>query len=383
MLEGAHVSPVEQNKQKRAGTGLRAWDRERACPGYTLFAPITDQRTAYLIDLAGVVVHTWEMPCPPGYATYLTGDGTLFYNGKAPLEGPPRFMHQRPARAGVALEADWDGQVLWQVSHADHHHDGIRLRNGNVMLLCLAPLPADIARSVRGGIPGTEFDGTMHGDYLVEMTTSGQVVWQWRSWEHLDPDSDCITPQDRRHEWTHANAVAEMPDGNLVVSFRYISTVVIVDRRSGEIIWKLGPPLLAQQHSPVPLPDGRLLLFDNGTHRADDPVPYSRVIDVDIASKRIVWCYQERDPIDFFSPFLAGAQRLPNGNTLICEGNFGRFFEVAPDGVVVWEYVNPYFGALAAQPGGPLSNAVFRALRYSEADIERARQTRGRRSVVR
>jgi hypothetical protein len=65
------------------------------------------------------------------------------------------------------------------------------------------------------------------------MTTRGQIVWEWRSWEHLDPQTEVITPQDHRHEWTHGNTVAELPDGNLVLSFRNVSTVCIVDHGDG------------------------------------------------------------------------------------------------------------------------------------------------------
>jgi hypothetical protein len=59
---------------------------------------------------------------------------------------------------------------------------------------------------------------------------------------------------------------------------------------------------------------------------------------------------------------------LPNGNTLIDEGWFGRFFEVTPEGDVVWEYVNPYFGG----PPKAQSNAVFRVYRYTAEEIARA-----------
>ncbi|MGH7308820.1 MAG: aryl-sulfate sulfotransferase, partial [Candidatus Rokuibacteriota bacterium] len=173
-------------------------------------------------------------------------------------------------------------------------------------------------------------------------------------------------------EWTHANTVAELADGNLVVSFRNISTVVIVDRRTGAIVWKLGSPPLAQQHDPRPLANGNLLIFDNGPHRRDHPAPYSRVIEVDPQSGAIVWEYHDQSLFDFFSPYISGAQRLPNGNTLICEGCDGRIFEVTPDGAVVWEYVNPYFFVEPGRPG--LNNWVFRAFRYTPGEIERARQ---------
>ena len=65
---------------------------------------------------------------------------------------------------------------------------------------------------------------------------------------------------------------------------------------------------------------------------------------------------------------MGNAQRLRNGNTLINEASFGRFFEVTRDGEIVWEYVNPFFGGTAHTE----TNAVFRALRYSAEEIARA-----------
>jgi len=233
-------------------------------------------------------------------------------------------------------------------------------------------LPAEIARNVRGGQPGTEADGVIYADYLVEMATGGLVVWEWRSWEHLDPEAHPVTPQDRRAEWTHGNTVAETADGHIVVSFRNISTVVMIDRATGKIDWALGAPPLAQQHDPRPLPNGNLLIFDNGTHRRDHPATFSRVIEVDPRTGGIVWEYRDQSLFEFFSPYISGAQRLANGNTLVCEGCHGRIFEVTSDREIVWEYVSPHFSHAHGAPG--LNNWVFRAFRYSPEEIESARR---------
>jgi hypothetical protein len=371
---------VEQNTLKRRGVGLRACDPERACPGYTLFAPCFPQnRTVFLIDLQGTIVHTWAMPYAPGLGGYLTERGSLIFNGRTLENG---FLSRFPFKGGAILETDWNGKILWEVRHPDHHHDGIRLRNGNVLLNCLGQVPRDIAERVVGGVedhnlssglygrqPQAEM-GRIYADYLAELTTSGQTVWEWRSWEHLDPAEDGIAEvQSLRTLWAMGNNVVELANGDILVSYRPISTVIRIDRTTGRIVWKLGPPTLAGQHAPTSLASGNILIFDNGVHRLDDPLPFSRVIEVNPASNEIVWTYQDNPVSNFFTPRMGNAQRLPNGNTLINEASFGRFFEVTPQGETVWEYVNPYFGG----PPNAQTNIVFGAYRYTPAEIAAAR----------
>ena len=361
---------VEQNKLKRSGLGLRAYDPAQAWNGYTLFAPSAGT-TVYLIDMEGTVVHTWAMPYRPGLYGYLTDQGTLFYSGQIPNDS---FIGRTPFHGGAVLEADWNGRVLWEVHQPDHHHDARRLRNGNIVLLCSAELPDEIAAKVQGGRSGSEHAGKINGDYLIEMTTGGEVVWEWHCWQHLDPAIETIIcPANTREEWTHANSVIEMADGNLMISLRHTSSVIIIDRASGDVIWRLGAPPLSGQHAPYVLPNGNILIFDNGPYRLDSGLPFSRVLEIEPSSKEVVWRYQDKPPTSFFSDRISNAQRLPNGNTLIDEGIPGRFFEVTASGETVWEYVNPHFGPT---PSGE-SNQVFRAYRYSAEEIERARATAG------
>jgi hypothetical protein len=195
--------------------------------------------------------------------------------------------------------------------------------------------------------------------------------------EHLDPVKDPISwPMDTRAEWTHGNGISEMPDGNILLSMRNISTVIMVNRQTGEVYWKLGHPTLSGQHAPVLLANGHLLLFDNGPHRLDETFPHSRVLEIDPATRKIAWKYQDAILANFFSPRISNAQRLPNGNTLIDEGTFGRIFEVTQEGDVVWEYVNPYFGPQFPSKTEPdqLINQVFRAYRYGPEEIDQARR---------
>ena len=382
MLTGVGIEP---NTIKRRGTGFRGYDRERVSPGFTLFTPNTGDGLVALVDIEGNLSHTWHMPCPPGLHGYLTDRGTLFYNGKIANDS---FTGQRAYQGGVAMEVDWQGNVRWEVHFPDHHHDGRLLRNGNLVLLCAAPLPREVANQVQGGLPGTDGEGPMYSDYLAELTTTGDEVWEWRVWEHLDPGTHPVTsPADSRQEWTHGNTGIELPDGNLLFSMRNISTVVRINRLSGDIKWELGPPPLSGMHTVNPLPNGNLLLFDNGPFRADQArasqsaAQFSRVLEVDPATNTIVWEYRDVVPHAFFSALISNAQRLPNNNTLVNEGLSGRIFEVTPEGDVVWEYVNPYFGPSSAAPKAQTNN-VFRAYRYTEEEIARARTADSARSAT-
>lgn len=367
------ATSVDQNTIRRRGTGLKAYDPQKAFRGYTLFTPLTGNGEVYLISLEGKVVHQWNLPYPPGLYGYLLPNGNLFYNGKTP-ENPSRFPMWSLFKGGVVLEVDPHGNIVWEYQHPDHHHDARRLRNGNTILLCLEKIPQSLVPRIKGGVPGTELDGDIYADVVYEVTPSGEIVWTWHAYEHLDPETDIITPQDQRHEWSHGNTVGELADGNIVLSFRNISTVVIVDRKTGEIIWKLGDKVLAQQHFPNELPNGNLLIFDNGAHRRNTALNFSRVIEVSRQTQEIVWEYSDNPPHNFFSSYISGAQRLPNGNTLITEGGFGRLFEVTPAGEVVWEYVNPHFAHRnVADEKAPVAqgeqNSVFRAFRYAPEEI--------------
>src|SRR5215472_7377603 len=304
---------LEQNTLKRRGVGLRACEPKRAFAGFTLFAPhFVESRTVYLIDLQGEVVHTWNMPYPPGLSGCLTERGTLFYNGRTSEQS---FLSRFPFKGGVVLEADWNGKVLWEVRHPDHHHHGILLRNGNVLLNCMGRVPDDIARRVKGGVEEDRFPsgqygarptadaGKMFSDYLAEVTPAGKTVWEWRTWEHLDPVEDGITEiQAPRTLWAQGNSVLELPDGDLLTSYRPTSTVLRISRETGKILWRLGPPMVAGQHAPTQLGNGHILIFDNGVHRLDDSMPFSRVIEVDPVTNETVWKYQDRPAWNFFSP---------------------------------------------------------------------------------
>ena len=100
-------------------------------------------------------------------------------------------------------------------------------------------------------------------------------------------------------------------------------------------------------------------------------ISYSRAVEVNPATNKIEWEYKADPPQSFYSSLVSSARRLPNGNTLICEGMKGRLFEVTMEGEIVWEYLSPFYTAvgitpqeLSARASQTFLNQSFRAYRY-------------------
>ena len=126
-------------------------------------------------------------------------------------------------------------------------------------------------------------------------------------------------------------------------------------------MWKWGPGNVWHQHHPTFLDNGNIQIFDNGSHsRGPDR---SRIVEVNPSNNQIEWEYTETPAMAFFSSNISSAERLPNGNTHICEGAFGRLFEVTREGDVVWEYINPFL--CPDLRTGDTTNAIFRSHRYN------------------
>ena len=125
--------------------------------------------------------------------------------------------------------------------------------------------------------------------------------------------------------------------------------------------------------------EGKIMVYNNGFGRPEGNYSSVEIIDPPVDSEgnyelspglafgpaQIFWSYDGQPDNVFFSQNISGANRLPNGNTLVCVGRDGHFFELNPQGDIVWDYINP------VAPSGPVSqgtninnNSVFRAYRY-------------------
>lgn len=387
-------------------TGVTIYDPARAWNGYVIFSA-PDKQTR-LIDMNGNEVRRWENAGFPAALIdpALNGGkrGHLFVQLEEVKEPSKLASAGNGLRNKVVGELDWDGKVVWQWGDkapggaAQQHHDQRRLANGNTLVL------ANRLHPVKGFEVPQVID-----DVIYEVTPAGKVAWSWTASEHLEEfgftaEQLKLVHASKNPDVLHINNLGPVgpnkwfdggdkrfhPD-NLLLDSREANFIAIIDRQTGKVAWRLGPNLprlnpyapaqvprpvdqFSGQHDahiiPAGLPGaGNLLVFDNQGEAGYPRVPLSllggsRVLEIDPVKGEIVWQYSAADSGQpgwaFFSAFISSARRLPNGNTLIDEGKFGRVFQVTAKGEIVWEYVSPYFGK--APLGNARSNWLYRAL---------------------
>ena len=109
-------------------------------------------------------------------------------------------------KGGAMLEADWEGNILWRHRVQWHHHDGRRTESGGTIYLALYRVPDDFEETVKGGIPMEE-GIDVWADELVEVDAEGNRVWSWLAHEHMDVETEVLTFNHPRENWTHGNTV--------------------------------------------------------------------------------------------------------------------------------------------------------------------------------
>lgn len=214
-------------------------------------------------------------------------------------------------------------------------------------------------------------------------------------------------------DWIHANSVEYNATlDQVMISAHNFNEVWIIDHsttsaeaaehaggdhnKGGDLIYRWGNPAayghgtqtdqqLFGQHNahwiPDSLPDGgKIMIFNNGAGRPDGNYSTVEIIDPATSSSGDYlfatdstylptspsWIYEANPSTSFFSHNISGAQRQPNGNTLICEGVSGHIFEIDSAGDKVWNYVVPVdISANVTQGETTVHNQTFRAYRYS------------------
>ena len=389
--EAAHITEyvqVQQDIQFPAQvTG------EHNSQGLYLFTPIRSTDT-YLMNSDGNEVFTWESEYFPGNSVYLLENGNILRTGtlkSSAFEGG--------GVGGIVQEIAPDNTVTREFTYSSDqvhlHHDIELLPNGNILMIAWEKF--DRNASIQAGRdPGLLNEDELWADHIIEVNpTTNQIVWEWHVWDHLVQDFDTskanyvsvaenptridlnFTTQQAGVDWNHINGIdynAELDQ--ILLSVRNFNEIWIINHDittteakgiSGDLLYRWGNPqtydagtnsdqMLFGHHNAQWIPEmypgaGNILVFNNGDSRqrpfssVDEIVPslktddsYELTTGQTFSPNSLTWSYSAEDPSDFFADHISGAQRLENGNTLICHGTQGTFFEVNPPGEIVWQY---------------------------------------------
>ena len=379
-----------------------------------LFVPMQSS-TTYLIDKNGTVAHTWSSEYLPGESVYLLEDGSILYTIKLSVSGGGAGGGVQKITWDNQLV--WDYRY-YDSNHLSHH-DIEPLPNGNVLLIAWESKTR--SEAIESGRDPNKLNGnTLRPDHIVEVEptgpTTGQIVWEWHVWDHLVQDYD---PSKNNYgvigqhpelidinfgtssiDWLHTNSIDYNEElDQILVSVRNFHEIWVIDHSTtteeaaghtggnsgmgGDIIYRWGNPvayqagssvdkIFFQQHDARWIEEGcpgagNILVFNNGGGRpgpdytsVDEIVPplnsngtYDLEPGEAYGPEEQVWIYNS----NFFSYYIGGAQRLQNGNTMVCDGPAGKFYEVTPDKETIWDYENPYPNFF--------QNAVFKVNYYT------------------
>lgn len=394
--------------------------------GYTMFAPMGN-KTTFLINNCGEKVHSWLSNYKPSLSAYFLENGTLLrtrntQNSTFVGGGSGGGIEMLDWNGNVIWEYTISSAAECQ------HHDIEYLPNGNILAIVWeaksATEAAQAGRETSGATLWSEKIIEIQPDLL---NGGGSLVWEWHVWDHLVQDFDSTkddfgtvstSPQllninynyanPIQADWLHFNAVnynAELDQ--IMISCHNFSELWIIDHattsaqaashlggahnKGGDLLYRWGNPeaydqgtvtnqLLFRQHDTHWITDsladgGKILVFNNqvGSNYSQVNI-ISPPIDatgnytysgISYSPSAFDWTYQATTPSNFFASNISGAQRLPNGNTLICAGPAGEFFEVTTTGEKVWKYINPVSSTgIITQGNTPNQNSVFRASKY-------------------
>jgi len=361
------------------------YDREHIQDHYILVNDAMSNRV-YLMDTNANLVYEWPLgERKIGNDVLLLPDGRLLASIQA--ENPEiRFG----GFGGKIQFIGKNGDTIWNFdySNGDHrsHHDVELLPNGNVLAIAWEKMTQEEALA-NGSNLGTD----IYPESVIEIDpNTDTIVWQWHAKDHLIQDVDASKLNygnlSENPQLINLNYVAA-EDGNIMhingigydaindliyLSVNYYSEVWVIDHstttesaashtggnfgRGGDLIYRFGNPtvqndatserLFINNHYPNLFSPGKMLIFTNGGARQQSTVYELKLPDElstaaipTAAFPDILWSFT--DP-ELFSPKVSGAVRLPNGNTLITEGDYG-IWEVTEEGRVVWKFTSQGF----------------------------------------
>ena len=346
----------------RTAGGVTVHDRARAFPGYTLVATYLPEQggqyDAYLLDMDGKVVNRWNATArrifPENPIAQSAGGPAVLEIHGAHLYDNGDLVVSLGGQGAAKL--DRCGRVLWRITEKTHHHVEA-LPDGSVII------PDHVRRhELRADRPrlGPGPSGFYFDDRLVRVDKDGHVVSEKSTldilfqsgWESLLFSGPGTSKKVAAEDPVHLNDVEALPAGiaaafpmfkagDLMLSFKHLNTVLVVDPESWQVKWAMTGPWM-MQHDPDFLPNGHILVYDNRVTGAEPLLGNTRLVEVDPASRRVVRIIEGEGDEAFYAEARGEQEMLPNGNVLLVDPYGGRLVEVAAGTGydVVWEWVN-------------------------------------------
>lgn len=366
--------------------GVIIYNEDKAFDGYT-FLISADKNEARLIDMYGEIVHSWAKDSSELWGKDIPEAQKLFYfwlrGSINPETGDllvnPLSQDIYNQTLASLTKMDKNSNIIWQKQLGANHDveygpDGNIYGLGGTTLMDSDPDLPNIAPP-------------MNDEYLFILSPDGEVLKKL-SFRELFKNSDARialqrvshVPQDPdlpKGDIFHSNSFSFVPEaaigkapmlkeGHILVSFRNLDLLVMIDPKAEKITWASYGPYKGQ-HSPKILEDGSVLLFDNlGNLKSGG---HSRILRLNLNDMRIVWEYAGTPDHPLASWHSSRVQRLPNDNLLITETEGGRIFEITPDKEIVWEYWMPIRYTLKQGDGGKIP-AVYSGRRFAKDEIK-------------
>ena len=330
---------------------------------------------AFLIDSSGQVRHRWHKPIAE---VWPDKDVSFAYFRKARLFSEGRVLAIFEGFGLVAL--DVDSNVLWTYDRPTHH-DVHEAPDGSFYALDrqarVVPELHPDRPLLDDGIAFLETDGQVRGrvsllDGLLNSnyrTLAGSLLRK-RIAAGREQEAEVLKREAKRFEaqpellanveyigdCMHSNSVRRvgakfaascdvLKEGWYLVSIRELNLLaafeVSPDFQSAKARWVMQGPW-HRQHEAVPLPSGRIMLYDNLGQKTSGHGRRSRVLDIDPATGSIASEIKSALGLDLASPVGGSCQRLENGNTLIIQSTRGLAVEVTPKGQTAWIFQSPH-----------------------------------------
>jgi hypothetical protein len=357
MEDLSHLGYVDFARPDGRATGVVQGDLERASPGYTLVTSLPNT-TATLYDLEGRAVRTWR---EPSGADARWSRVLILTNGDLLCVSP---------KLDYLARLRFDGSLIWRLA-IEAHHDAIELPDGRILALTrrFRALP-DISlehRSVDNSLAFLSADGRL----LEEHSIYDLLAQEPRLLRVVRPKGLEKLPADYNIDPIHANTLFWIADpalaarnplfqvGRVLVTIRYLDSVALLDLAERRCVWAWGAGVLEGPHDASLLPDGHVLVLDNGY----EPRGWSRVVEYDPLRDAIVWEYKAPEPRAFYTSGRGTVQKLPNGDVLVGNSNSGEAFELDRAGKILWRFLNP----LSDEKG---ARGVIRVERYAPTFVE-------------